>query len=986
MKISAKIILGFSLILILTIAIILLGNSAMKGINSQVSLLVEDRIPKVQLTNNIIDAVNLQARMLRDIVISYNPEQVALSKKRIEQANQKIDNSESKLIETITSEEGKKLLAIFSERSKKFVKVYKEMISYADLGTPEGKAKALDIMYGQYLLVGNEFLKDIDNIITYQEKLQTESAINANEEYESASKLLLTIGLIAGILTIIITIITLRSITKPLNQALNAANNIAEGNIDIEFDTSKKDEIGVLLRAMNTMAINIKTVVNQLNNTANATIHGKLDIRADDTNVKGQYATILKSFNTTLDSVIAPLNVTAEYIDRISKGDIPPKITDNYEGDYNEIKNNLNQTIDVMSGVLKESEMLITATKNGKLSTRANHNQYAGDWSKLLLAMNELVDSFSKPFEMTVKNITDISNGILPQPITQRFGGEYDTVIFNINNLIEQLNIFIGDMDEMGKQQESGDLDYFMDSKKYHGFYKDMVVGVNEQVNSHISVKKRIIEVVSQYGEGNFETKMEELPGKKIFITNSVNHVRQQLLDITLEVNEMVENAVKGDLAYRGETEKYTNAYKKLIEGINTTLDAISFPIQETKEVLQQWANGQLSVLVEGNYVGDHAALKDAINSTAQQMPFKEAMQIFDKIAQGDLSQRMKGNFKGDALRLKNTLNLSLDSIEDIMHNVAITVEEVTKGSLQVSDASTALSQGATEQAASLEEITSSMAEIASQTRTNAENANQANILSEDANKAADKGNIEMTSLNKAMNEISEASRNISRIMKVIDEIAFQTNLLALNAAVEAARAGRHGKGFAVVAEEVRNLAARSAAAAKETSEMIENTIKTVENGSMLAVRTGDVLEEIRNASIKVSDIVGEIASSSNEQAQGISQINEGLNQIDKVTQTNTASAEESASAAEELSSQANQLKHMVSRFSLSSSDRTLSASNDTTIHHSSSEEDEFIINSDSNYSAMVLPGADSDTSAEDQFFDNPEDIISLDEDDFGKY
>lgn len=641
-----------------------------------------------------------------------------------------------------------------------------------------------------------------------------------------------------------------------------------------------------------------------------------------------------------------------------------------------------------MNGLIKETDILITATKNGKLHTRTNHSKYVGEWSKLLQAMNELVDAFSKPFETSVKAITDISDGVLPQPISDRFGGDYDVVIHNINNLIENLKVFIGDMKEMQYQQDLGDLEYFMTSDKFKGFYKDMVIGVNAQVSSHINVKKKIIEIVSHYGEGNFDAQIEDLPGKKIFITHSLNKVRKQLQDITQEVNSMVKNAVDGNLSYRGDSDKFDNAYKELISGINKTLDAIVHPIKETKEVLQQWANGNLSVVVEGNYVGDHAALKEAISSTAKQLPFKESMRIFDAIAQGDLSQRMKGEYKGDALRLKNTLNESLDSIEEILQNVAITVEEVTKGSLQVSDASTALSQGATEQAASLEEITSSMAEISSQTRTNAESANQANILSEDANKAADKGNTEMTSLNKAMNEISEASRNISRIMKVIDEIAFQTNLLALNAAVEAARAGRHGKGFAVVAEEVRNLAARSAAAAKETSEMIENTIKTVENGSMLAVRTGEVLEEIRNASIKVSDIVGEIASSSNEQAQGISQINEGLNQIDKVTQTNTASAEESASAAEELSSQATQLKNMINRFQLSNS-RMLNSGTSGHFADSSNgfdSDDDILLNNDSNYESMVLPGSDADTSVEDQFFDNPEDIISLDEDDFGKY
>ncbi|MBN1123536.1 MAG: hypothetical protein JXA82_00915 [Sedimentisphaerales bacterium] len=238
--------------------------------------------------------------------------------------------------------------------------------------------------------------------------------------------------------------------------------------------------------------------------------------------------------------------------------------------------------------------------------------------------------------------------------------------------------------------------------------------------------------------------------------------------------------------------------------------------------------------------------------------------------------------------------------------------EQVASASGQVSAASQSLAEGATEQAAGLEETSSSLEEMASMTKQNADNAQQANTLAAEARNSANAGSESMGRMNQAIQEIQKSSDETAKIIKVIDEIAFQTNLLALNAAVEAARAGEAGKGFAVVAEEVRNLAMRSAEAAKNTSEMIEGSVKNANNGVEIAEEVTKVLNEIVESVTKTTDLVGEIAAASQEQAQGIDQVNQAVNQMDKVTQANAANAEESASASEELSAQAEQMNQIV--------------------------------------------------------------------------
>jgi CHASE3 domain sensor protein len=261
------------------------------------------------------------------------------------------------------------------------------------------------------------------------------------------------------------------------------------------------------------------------------------------------------------------------------------------------------------------------------------------------------------------------------------------------------------------------------------------------------------------------------------------------------------------------------------------------------------------------------------------------------------------------AWRLGSTIRQSLTRVANELSRGS---SEVSSASSQISSSSQLLAEGATEQASSLEQTSSALEQMASQTRQNADNASQANSLAANAKEDAEGGALAMEEMITAMDAISVSSGEISKIIKVIEEIAFQTNLLALNAAVEAARAGEHGKGFAVVAEEVRNLAQRSASAAKDTASLIEDAVKKASDGSDIANRAGKALSDIVEGVKKVTDLVGEIAAASNEQAQGVDQVNTAVAQMDKVTQQNAATAEESAAASEELNAQAASLNEVV--------------------------------------------------------------------------
>jgi methyl-accepting chemotaxis protein len=285
------------------------------------------------------------------------------------------------------------------------------------------------------------------------------------------------------------------------------------------------------------------------------------------------------------------------------------------------------------------------------------------------------------------------------------------------------------------------------------------------------------------------------------------------------------------------------------------------------------------------------------------------------RIADGDLTTEIKIRSESDTMG--KALSQLVDKFNDLVLSISSASDQVTSGANLVSNSSMTLSQGASEQASSVEELTASVEEITTKTAQNTQNAQNANDLAQNAKGGAETGNAQMREMLKAMEEINAASGSINKIIKVIDDIAFQTNILALNAAVETARAGQHGKGFAVVAEEVRTLAARSAQAAKETTDLIESSIQKVGAGTKIANSTAEALGKIVNEITNAADLVEAIAIASREQTSAIEQINQGIQQVSQVVQNNAATSEESAAASEELSSQAVQLKELVGIFKL---------------------------------------------------------------------
>jgi methyl-accepting chemotaxis protein len=516
----------------------------------------------------------------------------------------------------------------------------------------------------------------------------------------------------------------------------------------------------------------------------------------------------------------------------------------------------------------KSAEAALAAKSSAKVMS----NIVAGSILVLMVVIGFLITKgVVTGLNKSVAVANAISRGDLSNEIAVTSQDEIGQLQGAMKKMLENLKGFIADMNHMSKEHDAGDIDVTMSTEKFDGEFKSMANGVNNMVGGHIAMNKKAMAVFKEFGEGNFEAPMEQLPGKKVFINETIEQVRRNLKAVSADTQQLIGAASEGKLDYRADAAKHKGEYNKIVQGINTTLDNIIVPLNEAITVLQ-------------------------------------AME------KGDLTKTVDGHYKGQLEDFKHTVNNTIEKISQVVAEVRNSADGIASASEQVSSTAQSLSQATNEQAASVEETSASVEQMSASINQNTENSKVTEGISAKAANDANEGGA-------AVQQTVAAMKSIAGKISIIDDIAYQTNLLALNAAIEAARAGEHGKGFAVVAAEVRKLAERSQVAAQEIGELAESSVGTAE-------KAGKLLEEMVPNINKTSDLVQEITAASQEQSSGASQINVAMNQMSQITQQNASGSEELAATAEEMSGQAEQLQELIGFFSIkgggSSSQRTL--------------------------------------------------------------
>lgn len=737
------------------------------------------------------------------------------------------------------------------------------------------------------------------------------SVVNQNfDQFGDIQNSLILIFTIGLVVMVSIIVLGARGISNRINRLAEAATRLAEGDITVDLKADKTDD--------------------QLGEVADA-----------------------------LCGIIERMMLQSEMAEKLALGDLSAEILPSSDKDV--VGNSLmtvKTSIKMINDYLIQLPELVAKEEDLDLSMEA---EITGDYRKGLQQVNQAIQIVADkrdfyqaildamPYRITVVDNdlkwTFINKTLQDLRVSKGREGTRES-IYGIDCCNSNLEICKTEDCGVKAYQRSGRIEYPF---KYYGDYYRMdttpvidkqgqTIGYVEtsfNTNSTMKVNKyseteinRLAENLRRLSAGNLEFDLDiqepdEYTGE---VYEQFRAIELILHEVKNSIDNLIGDAIilttagmQGDLDVRADETKFSGSWQELISGMNGILGVMAKPMEEVANVMDAIANGNLDVTVDGYYQGSFDVLKQAVNEMGSNFKaiVSEISAVTGEISNGNLNLENIRSFGGDFDAISDALNAIIATLNSLLGDINHASQQVNAGANQVSDSSQALAQGSTEQASSIQELTASIAEIADQTKNNAVNANKARELTTDVMGNAEKGNVQMTEMQQSMVEINKSSEDISKIIKVIDDIAFQTNILALNAAVEAARAGQHGKGFAVVAEEVRTLAARSADAAKETTGLIEGSISKVAEGTKIADETASALDEIVDGIAKVNDLIGNIAEASNEQATGIAQINMGVEQVAQVVQQNSATAEESAAASEELSGQSILLKQMIDQFQL---------------------------------------------------------------------
>jgi methyl-accepting chemotaxis protein len=690
----------------------------------------------------------------------------------------------------------------------------------------------------------------------------------------------------------------LDAILLPIGEGNRILAKVASGKVDELIAKTYEGDHEKMKQSVNGIALIMQRFQAELSRLIDYSKQGQLEKRGEVNGFQGVFGEVISGINQMLDAILLPIGEGNRILDQVAHGKVSELITQTYQGDHEKMKQNVNNIALVLQRFQGELAKLIDYSHKGQLEKRGEAASFEGCYSDVIKGINQMLDAILLPIGEGNRILGQVASGKVDELIAQTYQGDHEKMKQNVNNIALIMQRFQSELSKLIDYSKQGQLERRGEANGFQGVFGEIIKGINQMLDAILLPIGEGNRILRQISGGNLREKVTiECQGDHQRMKDAINGVHAWLQELIAYVTAIANGDMSAKMAKASaedQIHEWLMLLKANIGGVVTDADAL------VKAAL----DGKLSVRADATkHQGEYRKIVEGLNNTLEAVvgPLNMAATHIDRLSKGDIPPKITETYNGDYNTIKNSLNTLIESLSNFVIEVQESAERVATSSSELNNSAQSLAQGATEQASSVEEISSSMEEMSSAVKQNADNAQQTAAISNKSSQDGEMGGRAVADTVKAMKSIAEK-------IGIIEEIARQTNMLALNAAIEAARAGEHGKGFAVVAAEVRKLAERSQTAAKEISSV---SISSVE----IAERAGKLLGDIVPGIQKTSGLVQEINSSCNEQAQGVEQVTTAIQQLDQVIQQSSASTEEMSTASEMLSEQAEQLLTAASYF-----------------------------------------------------------------------